>query len=161
MKKVFFLVLALVVTSCSDKKEKEITYKLPASSDSLKSQLVGTWSNLTLHVEMKSDNGDSVLIIEKGEWESTLKIKPIETSFREDGTFISTYYTLDGEIMMTNEGVWYIEEDSVVLVQDNVATSYKASIEEDVATFKGYVDWDQDGEVDDYYQGTQGKMKTK
>lgn len=54
--------------------------------------LLGSWSNIDLEVIVNQrDPIDSVyrFVVLEGDWEQTLKIKPIVTEFRSDGSYHS------------------------------------------------------------------------
>ncbi|MEQ8924770.1 MAG: hypothetical protein RLO81_03090 [Fulvivirga sp.] len=159
MNRLSSFILIAILFACESKKSSENVEEktqLP-----LNKQLVGTWQNLALHVTMKRDSSDSVMVVPEGKWEEILKIKPIETTFREEGTYTSIYKSLSGQVMMTTEGTWSIDADTLMMTQNGITNSYHTTIEENVVTFKGVLDWDEDGENDDYYEGTQEKISTK
>ena len=152
MKKLTYLIVAamLIVCSCSPEKKEE-TETVESSSSS---SLLGEWRNLTLKVTMKAEV-DSVLEVAEGQWEEVLKIQPIRTTFKEDGTYTSEYRSLEDQIMTTATGTWSVSGDELTMEERGVNTTYKFSIDGDIVTFSGQLDWDSDGEADDLYFGTQ------
>lgn len=150
------VILLLLIFACTDTKKKETaTETVPESN--LQEAVVATWTNLTLNVTMPLAVGDSSITVEEGKWEEVLGIKPIVTTINEDGTFSSNYYTLEDELMMTSNGSWSVNNDSLTMIQNGVPTTYHLSIQDSIGTFTGYLDWDQDGKSDDLYIGTQKK----
>lgn len=124
-------------------------------------KLIGTWENTTLNVQTNTAQGQDTTInmmIENGQWEEILGIKPIITTYLADGTFKSEYFGLDGEPVGTEEGKWRIRNDSLVLKSGGYDSVYKVIFEDEQARFISYLDWDQDGEADDLYDGWQKKI---
>lgn len=124
-------------------------------------QLIGTWENTTLSVQTNTAQGrdtTTYLSIENGGWEEALNIKPIVTTYLADGTFKSEYFGLDGKPVGTEEGTWKIRNDSLVLKSGGYDNVYKVTFEGKQARFVSYLDWDQDGEADDLYDGWQKKV---
>ncbi len=162
MKKVIYaFAFCVTLLGCNqNKKEKETkTEKQPQTISS--NDLIGSWKNISMKVTMKLDDRDSVLNVPKGKWQEILKIKPIETKFNKDGTYTSTYRSLDGQIFMTTNGSWELKGNKLKMVSEAKKYAYTVSIKEGVATFKGKIDWDEDGQVDDLYIGKQRKTNKK
>ncbi|MFY0626212.1 MAG: hypothetical protein JXR07_07960 [Reichenbachiella sp.] len=139
------LVVLLTVTlfvSCAPDKEHSMN------------DLFGSWKNSTLKVEMIGGREDSLLLVQKGEWEKVLGIKPIITNFNSDSTFSSDYYTLDDQLFHTSIGVWWIRNDSLVMLTEEGETVYKYKMEGNKIEFTSTLDWNVDGNLDSY-QGTQ------
>lgn len=150
MKKVTALLIMTCIYSCQDSNHLSPT------------DIIGTWENTTLNVEVNTiSNGDSssVLAIDVGEWEKTLNIKPISTTYWTDGTFVSVYRGLDGQEIGKEEGNWSIRNDSLILSSANYKNAYRVTIENKQARFVSYLDWDQDGLMDDLYDGWQKKIE--
>ena len=107
---------------------------------------------------MDARNGGSTLFeVPVGKWEEILKIKPILTTYSEDGSYESEYINLDGTPMQTTRGMWEIDGDSLFLTESSVRTGYHMQWMDGKAKFSGYLDWDSDGEADDLYTGVQIK----
>ena len=140
MKKITLILLLLSAFACS-KKPKELR----------RSQIVGKWTNLTLMVTMnRYDQEDSVLRAHEKNWEEVLKIKPIISSFNEDGSFSSEYYNLQGELAQTTTGTWDVRNDSLIIWTAANETAYHFTINGDRVRFKATMDWDEDGLPDTY-----------
>ena len=124
--------------------------------------LFGPWENTSLTVEMPThNNSDSTAYLkaEEGEWEKVLKIKPIKTLFKENGTFTSTYFDLENQPLGSETGTWFLRNDSLVMVSNNYGSAYQVILSNDRARFIAYLDWDQDGQKDDLYDGWQKRVK--
>ncbi len=63
---------------------------------------------------------------------------------------------------MKPSGVWHITADSITITQlkpeKNTYTLY-VSINKNLATFNGFLDFDGDGKIDDEYFGVQKKYQ--
>lgn len=147
MKNSIYTLTLLIVCACTSEKEA------PAEN-----QLIGTWQNVTLDVFMSIDGIDSALIIKEGEWENVLGIQPIKTKYNSDSTFMSKYYTLDGQLFHTSVGQWWIRNDSLVMVSEAGEDTYAFETSNDKAEFRSKMDWNQDGTLDKY-QGTQIRVQ--
>lgn len=127
---------------------------------SMEDRLTGSWQNTTLDLRISIAEGkDSLIHIEAGQWETILKIKPIVTRYTAEGTFVADYYSVAGKSMGSELGKWEIRNDSLILSSTNYHTAYKVTFDGDRARFISYLDWDQDGDPDDYYDGWQEKVK--
>jgi len=146
-------VIFFVVTSCSSSSEKERSEE-PTESDNRQTELVGEWRNLSMIVRMP----DSTVNVPHGQWEAVLGIKPIRTTFSENGSFVSEYRTLEDSVFMTSAGTWSIEGDTLSMVERGNENKYFYSITGDTIIFRGFLDWDEDGQSDDHYTGMQLKQ---
>ena len=150
MKKIATLILITILVSCSaDKTEQKETKRIDFN---------GTWTNVNLAVTIQNDNGDSTVIVNEGEWEKVLGIKPILTTFSADSSFISKYYSLNNDLMFTSSGKWWVEKDTLVMISESAKNKYAFESNEKGVKFSGMLDWDQDGLIDDYYEGVQIKL---
>jgi hypothetical protein len=146
--KIFIPILALMIFfSCSSEKRDR------------KNEITGKWSNLTLDITIKNSTSDSMIVAKEGEWEKVLGFKPIITQFSEDSSFKSEYYTLDNQLFHTSMGKWWIRNDSLVMQTENDISAFHFVKEGNRIKFRGILDWDQDGQMDDIYEGTQLQMQ--
>lgn len=123
--------------------------------------ILGSWENTALKVKMNTyQSTDTVrwLVAPEGKWEEVLKIKPIKTTYFEDGTFRSEYKNLDDQPIGTEEGKWLLSGDSLRLFSPQYNYSYKLYLANDRIRFVALVDWDNDGEADDLYDGWQVRV---
>ncbi len=155
----FFLML-LTFYSCETKKaEEKAVGENKEELVNTSNQLVGEWTNNWLRVTIKGEDKDSLLSVNRNSWEEVLKIKPIVTTFNENGTYQSVYKDLSGVVMMETSGIWEVSKDSLYLTEGEKRTSYKMVIKNNVATFRAKLDWDNDGKADDKYISRQRKRK--
>lgn len=140
--------LICLVTACkSEKKSAEL--------------LIGKWSNLDLKVlvnHASSEDSAYTFVVPPGEWEQILNIKPILTEFKSDGTYSSEYRSLQDSVIRETDGTWDMIADTLILIEEGTATRYHFKIEGSEVIFKGWLDWDQDGKLDDLYSGRQVKV---
>ena len=165
MKYLLILLCTATLLACDAKKtseeKEEAQNEVIAESESLAQAMLGEWRNVSLKVEQqtyKGSDSSSVFEVPKGKWEEILKIQPIRTTYTKDGNYRSEYWSLTDTLVRVSEGLWQVEGDSLVLIEGGVSSAYKTEIEDGVAKFTGYLDWDQDGAADDLYIGVQKKQ---
>lgn len=127
------------------------------------SPLHGEWRNISLSVELDKKHGEpsEVFKVDEMNWEDKLKIRPIRTYFRSDGTFNSEHYNLNDSLIMNPKGTWTATDKEVIMITTSPfydTTTCTYAIKDDVVSFGCWVDWDEDGEKDDWYLGTQKKF---
>jgi len=148
MKKIVILFLAVAIFSCNNPGQLR------------RAQIIGKWTNLSLLVTMKKlDNQDSILEANEHTWEEVLKIKPIISTFDPDGSFVSEYSNLQGEIIREVKGKWDIRNDSLIILTEGVETAYHFTINGNRVKFRSQLDWDGDGESDDFYDAIQVRIE--
>lgn len=162
------ILLLSILFSCStrtadsnDSSDKNQDVTSDAKIEDLKRALTGEWRNVSMKINITSLNNtsrDSVTDVPEGQWETILKIKPIRTNFKEDGTFRSEYRNLADSIVFVSEGTWLVTGDSLSMTESGNTSSYFLLVSNGRAEFTGYIDWDQDGEADDLYFGIQEKF---
>lgn len=150
---ILMFVMGLTVCCQAPKKDRDSAKDHP---------LVGEWRNLTLKVEInkKGDEPAGLFEVDESTWEETLKIRPIRTYFRNDSTFNSEHYDLQDSLVLNPEGIWIAADGEVTMTttkpfSDTTTCTY--TIVDGIVTFGCWVDWDEDGEKDDWYLGTQKK----
>jgi len=125
--------------------------------------LVGEWRNVDLTVEMDKKNGDvsRIFKVDVSTWEDSLQIRPIRTYFRPNGTFNSEHFNLNDSLVLNPSGTWSTSDNMMTMIttkpfSDTTACEY--TIDGEMVTFGCWVDWDQDGNKDDWYLGTQKRF---
>ncbi len=156
---VISLLLVLFALSCQSKKtEKDDERTSVSGSEDL---LTGDWINTYVKIEINSVNNtqqDSVLEAHPDNWESVLKMKPIRTTFRSDGSYQAEYRDVLDSLVYSPEGEWKIKGDSLIMETPSGVFKYEYDIQEDMVEFKGKIDWDKDGQIDDLYFGKQKRI---
>lgn len=147
--------LMICVSSCQTSKSENIADQ---------NSLVGEWRNMSLRVELDKKHGapSSIFEVNESSWENELQIRPIQTSFNKDGTFNSAHYNLQDSLVLNPEGTWTATAEEVLMITTSPfsdTTSCTYTIKDGVVTFGCWVDWDEDGEKDDWYLGTQKKYE--
>lgn len=152
------LLLFLVFTGCSHRIQSSAK---PSGNAVL---LIGEWNNLSIKIDIQSKNNTSaneVFEVNRPDWESTLKIKPIRTFFRADSTWNSAHYNLKDSLVYDPSGKWWLMGNTLIMAQQlptRDTNIYQLTITKDTATFICLLDWDQDGKKDDNYVGRQVKV---
>ena len=158
MNKVILSFFILVLIACN----RNMVSSSPEPA--LRKQLIGQWRNIGLHVDVHSANGtDKNVVWESNEsnWEERQKIKPIHTYFNNDNTFYSEYYDLKDSLIYNPSGKWSLNGNKLTFYYQKPKTDtlyFTVAIKNNIATFYGLLDWDDDGKKDDDYTGTQRKQ---
>jgi len=129
-------------------------------------ELLGTWQNTFLIVESaEADQMDptyQMLAADSTNWDRVMGMKPVRTTFKEDGRFEAEYRNLQDSIYTIARGEWYTAGDSLHFFQwepDTFAATWRFGVVQDTLHLEGIVDWDRDGYRNDHYVGTQKKIK--
>lgn len=126
----------------------------------LENDIVGEWINNSMKVRVNTfNNSDTSFIVEINEetWEMKMNIKPIITTIRNDGTYISEFRNSFDSLIYRPEGIWLIDGDTLIMEDHQDVYKYQIFIDGDRAEFNNLIDWDNDGKVDDEYSGIQLK----
>ncbi len=79
----------------------------PGSSKPLDKRFFGEWRNESMRVECATYRGsDSTFVIDvpAGQWEAKMKMQPIRTTYKADGSYVSEYRTLSDSISLRRIG---------------------------------------------------------
>lgn len=166
----FILLTTLIIVACKQQpaeQPKEKTVEVPAlqTKSTLKpTQFFGEWRNVSMDITTALNTANSeVKKYSEADWEEQLKMKPIRTFYKTDGTYYSEYRDLRDKIFSTPSGTWRVVQDSVYLNQlkpDQRTAAYHVTFNEDnTATFKAMLDWTQNGKKDDLYVGVQRRVE--
>jgi len=173
MKKIIYISsLFLLVVSCqsptnTEKKPPNATTQKPTVKPTITTlkpeQLMGEWRNVSMTITTAYNTASSkVEKYEEENWEKDLKIKPIRTYYKPDGSYLSEYRSLDDVVFSTTSGTWEVKQDSVVLNQTKPevrSAAYHIKFhDENTATFTAMLDWTNNGKKDDLYIGKQQRM---
>lgn len=153
------IITTLFIIACQPKKteDENVNGSEPMTEQSSVS-ILGQWVNLSMTVKYGSK--DSTAVVAAGKWEEVLGIKPILTTYTEDGNFTSEYRNLNDSLVGASKGQWALEGDTLSLTEEGTTTKYHFSFDknEAVGEFTGYIDWDRDGQSNDLYSGKQRKL---
>ncbi len=133
----------------------------------LREALVGEWRNVSIKVEINtvnSSDSSTVFKVNEENWVAKLGIKPIQTYFKEDGSYYSEYRTPSDSLVRRPSGTWTVDEDSLIVNQTRPEmVTYKCHtvVRKNLAEFTCLLDWDGDGKEDDLYFGVQRKAVEK
>lgn len=148
-----FFAISCTSGSSSETENNEEDNNTTETVEATAESLVGEWYNVTIDLVIKADP-DSVLKVSEGQWEEIMNMKPIRTTYREDGTFESVYTNLEGEPLGSSAGTWSVSGNQLTMVERGEARVYTFNIKDGVASFEAEIDWNVDG-VLDQYSGTQ------
>lgn len=171
MKKMLFICLmATLIIGCKEQSAKvpdKNAVEVPArqNTPTLKpEQFIGEWRNVSMEITTALNTASSeVKTYSEADWEAQLKMKPIRTYYKADGTYYSEYRDLRDKIFNRPSGTWHVSQDSVYLNQaepEKRNAGYLVTFNTDnSATFKAMLDWTQNGKKDDLYIGVQRKVE--
>lgn len=148
----YSIVLLFLMMQCGEKKDNYET-------------MLGEWVNVSMTLrQITVDSGrgpaDSTLLIGEGQWDSILQMRPIRTTYSDNGTYVSRYYNLKDSLLFESEGNWYFLGDSLYLSNEVEVNAYFFEVlESNQARFVSQLDWDGDGDKDDRYDGIQQKQE--
>jgi len=136
----------------------------PGSSKPLDKRLFGEWRNESMRVECATYRGsDSTVVIDvpAGQWEAKMRMQPIRTTYKADGSYVSEYRTLSDSISLRRLGNWTANGKRLILREtepDSREYVNDYSISGKRARFSSTLDFDSDGKTDDLYEGVQRKQ---
>jgi hypothetical protein len=131
--------------------------------ESLSRQLIGEWRDTYVKIIVHHEGKAPVTMeADSSNWLARLHIKPIRTYFKGDGSYYSIYLNAKDSVVRKTTGLWSIKSDSITMDQrtpDKSVYRLHVSINKDVASFSGVIDFEGDGKADDEYSGRQGRFK--
>ncbi len=130
----------------------------------LEKEIVGQWTNVSMKVWVRTYNkSDTSFIVDIREdaWDTKMNIRPIVTTIRADGTYVSEFRNSFDSLIYRPEGTWLMDGDTLIMQDHQSVYKYKVFIDGDRAEFRSVVDWDRDGQVDDVYFGIQKKKQKR
>lgn len=154
--KIYFSALLLAMSACQAPETE-------SQAEEIGNTLEGEWRNLSMRIDINKKGGaaTSVYEVDSSTWEQKLKIKAINTSFNADRTFESPHYNLRDSLVLDQKGRWMANDSVLTMITESPFADTavcKFTVSGGVAKFECWVDWDQDGEKDDLYVGTQRRQ---
>ncbi|NUO01643.1 MAG: hypothetical protein HUU01_13635 [Saprospiraceae bacterium] len=137
---------------------------VPGSSKPLDKRFIGEWRNESMRVECATFRGSDttfVLDVPAGQWEARMRMQPIRTTYKADGSYVSEYRTLSDSVSLRREGRWTANGKRLILNEtqpDKREYVNEYTISGKRASFSSTLDFDGDGRNDDQYQGVQRKQ---
>jgi len=126
----------------------------------LEQDILGEWTNVSMKIWVKTyNNSDTSFIVDITEenWDLKMSVKPIVTTIKDDGTYISEFRNSFDSLIYKPLGTWLIDGDTLIMEDHQDTYKYQIFIDGDRAEFNSLVDWDKDGMADDEYFGVQRK----
>lgn len=149
--------LLLFVSAC----QQDAPTQANTAGEDLKTALTGTWQTFQINVAINSADGRDTFRTEsltQEVWEKTFNMEPPVYYFQTDQKFRRVHRTLAGEVFSQSRGMWNTFGDTLVLIEPDTTYQYFVRIANGKATFRTFQDWDDDGEIDDEYQGLQRQI---
>ncbi len=146
------LALLTLLFACENNENPSSEAGNPLLSD----QLLGTWENTDVVVEMPTYlGGDTTATdqISENDWIQRYGAQPTRTVYTEDHKFVRLHRLAGGAETNRTNGLWNENGDTLIIIEPNETTHYHAAFNGNRLTLTGKVDWDQDGERDDVYRG--------
>lgn len=134
----------------------------PAASDEpgarrdLRTAIIGRWDTSLVIVSMKSVNNsglDGTVEVVKNRNSEAAPGGRVQSVFKDDGTYLSEYRDENKRLVIKSSGKWTTEGKTLILQQDypkQRLLKYQASVDQNYAEFKCTVDYDNDGQNDDF-----------
>lgn len=122
----------------------------------LKSALQGTWQTFQINVAVNSADGRDTFRTEsltEDVWEEVFGMEPPVYYFQPDQKFRLIHRNLAGEVVGDSRGLWNTFGDTLMLIEAEETNQFLVKVGGGKAAFRNFQDWDEDGEVDDEYQG--------
>lgn len=152
--------LLLLISCQNEQSETEATEAKPA----LDSLLVGNWESVSLRVEIPSINGseeDEQILVPAGAWVEQLGMQPIRTEYLPNNTYLVEFRNAEDSLFQTDRGLWNLFGDTLMLIEAEATYQYLIRMKGDYLEYKATLDWDGDGEEDDYYESIHKKVEKK
>jgi len=150
-------IMLLLCYSCSQSPLPPAVQEADNSIGDLKNSLVGTWwsDELIVGIDTINNSKTSVLLeIKKDEWEEKLNMKPIQTIFNPNKTYVSAYCNSEGKIIRVTAGKWTVEKNQLNIHQlfpNDKEMNYRINVDSGYAELRTKLDFDGDGKSDDLY----------
>lgn len=155
----FVIVLLGAVLSCQ--KDSAGEQDAGAEAVDLKAALQGTWQTFQINVAVNSADGKDTFRTEsltEAIWKETFNMEPPVWYFQPDQKYRRVHRSITGVEIDQSRGVWNTFGDTLVLIEPDATYQYIVKLGEGRAAFRTFLDWDDDGEEDDEYQGLQRQI---
>ena len=127
----------------------------------LTSELPGTWQTIQINVALNTADGLDTFRTEsltEDLWRSTFQMEPPIYYFEPDNKYRRVHRNLNGDVIDEGRGMWTVFGDTLNLTEPDASYQYIVRAGQGRATFRTFLDWDEDGEADDEYQALQRKI---
>ncbi|MCB0636597.1 MAG: hypothetical protein KDC54_08265 [Lewinella sp.] len=127
-----------------------------AEAVDLKKELPGAWQTIRINVAVNTADGrDTFVMNELTEevWSRAFGMQPPVYYFQPDQKYRVEHRTLNDDLFSLERGIWNVFGDTLMLITDSATYQYRVRLRDGMASFRGFRDWDEDGQEDDEYQG--------
>lgn len=151
-----YISLLLLLYSCSNNDQNQVRQQAENFADSVllianySKEIVGDWVANSIKIDIRSDSAMQVYVA-KGEFESKLNHKPMQTTFRPNNTYQINYLNLQDSIFEKRRGIWNIFGDTLLLIEGDATYKYAIKMRHNHLQYQTQLDWDNDQEMDDTY----------
>ena len=152
-----FCILLLLTLSCSRTPLAPAKETSDIASGDVKNSLVGTWwsDEIVVGIDTINNSGNSVVLqINKDGWSEKLNLRPIQTIFNSNKTYVSAYCTTEGKIIKVTVGKWTVDKNQLNIHQlfpSDQQMNYRIDLDSGYAQLRSQLDFDGDGKSDDMF----------
>jgi hypothetical protein len=156
MKTLYYFFCITLLFSCANNDQNQVRQEAENFADSVllianyPKEIIGDWVANSIKIDIKSDSATQVYVA-KGEFETKLNHKPMQTTFLPNNTYQIDYLNLQDSIFEKRRGVWNIFGDTLLLIEDDATYKYAIKMRHNHLQYQAQLDWDNDTEVDDTY----------
>lgn len=102
---------------------------------------------------------DTIVVLEDRQYRE-LSLKPAEIEYGPEGAYLLVFKDYADQIKLRKPGLWMFNHDTLVYMQmdSTVENKYAAVLTDTTMTLKGFIDYDDDGNTDDAYEGFYRKL---
>ena len=129
------------------------------------SNLVGTWEIEELIIKLNSQNNTNdttIISANRGNWETKMVSRNIQTSYSSDGKYHSLHRNLKDSITYDPHGYYQVKGDSLYITDTfpkRNTYEFRMKLNKNHVEYWGLADFVGDGKVDDEYYSKQVKIK--
>lgn len=151
--------LVLLVAACQDNSSNE--EEASTETFDLRKELQGTWQTVQINIALNTADGRDTFRTEsltEELWKQSFGMQPPLYYFQSDQKFRRLHKNLRDEVIDEAKGIWNVFGDTLMLIEPEATYQYLVRAGKGRATFRTFLDWDEDGEADDEYQGLHRKI---
>jgi hypothetical protein len=149
-----FCIILSIMTACKNKDAEVKEYP---------KKIVGRWilqKHMVVLNAFTKDEKPDTSIIDETQYYDKPSFKPAEIEYVAEGGYLLVLKDYNDEIKLRRPGLWSFNYDTLVYMRKDSTITDKnvAEITDSTMTLKGRLDYDDDGQVDDFYEGLYKKL---